>query len=434
MMPIKSFFRGPYGVMAIVLVMYFLKVTVKLTVGYYTGSQMITGDGWHNTADIFEALMVVATVMVASRPSDGSYPFGRKNLESLFGLVVGFFLFLMGLSVAGKSVLGITLSLSPLLSWKTIAQQYFQTEAVPEYNWWVALIILVSAILSLVVSRLQIVTGKRSGHESLVADGEETASDGRLEFAVLAGVVGQLLFGWSWLEYPFSLFVAYLMICTAWEIFWKGMDAVLQKSIGAEHEKVMKDLALRLHGVVRISDPLIDGSVGLKTFRVGPTVIVILKLISDEPLETTYVMKRALATKIVAYLREQGFMDAKYYIRTSPTPALPTRVAYSIVREGAVDVIAPNLIDATHVRICDLEHGVCYRWKDVDIGSMSLSERMTLLREKHVSALCEFPSSTYGTATYLVKCVQDGIILIENIQWLQIQEAPSFNPKVLGID
>ena len=436
MIPVKSFFRGPYGVMAIVLVMYLVKVTTKLWAGYYTGSQMITGDGWHNVADIFEAMIVIGTIVVANRPTDGSYPFGRKNLESLFSLAVGLFLFAMAVMVAAKSIVGLTLAASVLLPWKTVALQYIGQVETPEYSWWIAGIILFSAVMSMFVSRMQIATGKRCGHDSMVADGEETASDGRLELAVFAGIVGQLLVGWAWIEYPFALVVAYLMTCTAWEIFWNGLDSLLQKSIGQEHEDEIAKITNEVHGVIRLSDRALDGSDGLKTFRVGSTVIIILKFISDEHPETIRLMKKALVVRLVKYLGEQEFTDAKYFVRVSPSPKDPKRVAYVICRNPHTngDIVAPSIIDATHLRICDYERGVCYRWKDISIEYKSPLEVFALLRQKHVTTLYEFSDDTRLTFTTLGGEVLKGNLESSEMDRVKIENALSFDPELLGID
>src|SRR3989338_4771991 len=81
--------RLPYVVMAVTLAMYVCKVFAKVAVGSYVNSPMIEGDGFHNIADILESIIVITILVIARRPPTDTYPFGRKNAESIFELMVG---------------------------------------------------------------------------------------------------------------------------------------------------------------------------------------------------------------------------------------------------------------------------------------------------------------------------------------------------------
>ena len=103
----KRFVTSPFTVMVLVLVMYIVKVAVKLSVGGYVNSPMITGDGWHNVADIFEALVVIGALVISRLPKSEDYQFGRMGIESLFSVLVGGWLCIMALNIGAHSVFGL---------------------------------------------------------------------------------------------------------------------------------------------------------------------------------------------------------------------------------------------------------------------------------------------------------------------------------------
>ncbi len=336
----KRFFHSPYTVMGVVLVMYLIKVTAKLGIGMRVHSPMITGDGWHNVADIFEALMVIGVIFFSRLPASDSYPLGRKNIESLFSVLVG-----VGLALAACSVIWSSISGAIALSAGAPAGVLISWEFAP----WVMGVTLGSALLSMGVSRYQIKIGRDSGHEALVADGEETRSDGRIELATFIGVCGEYFFHSPWIEYPFALIVAYLMFKTAWEIFNRGWGALMKRSIGLGHEQQIRLLVEDLPGVVEVDE--------IKTFRTGSKVILILKVLTRQDSRINRLLKKAMAVHIAQYLRSEEFEDGDFFIRfDEPDPERFRRAVAVHTYRGNLE-ITRELDTADAVMICDIEHG-----------------------------------------------------------------------------
>lgn len=333
---IRKILASPYGVMAVVLCMYVMKVTSKLTIGDWVNSPMIIGDGWHNAADIFEACVVIATIWFSRRPASEEYPLGRKNVESLFSVAVGTFLIGMGAKI------GLT-SLSSL--WNVLNGQPVDLIMGSHLAPWVMSVTGGSALLSLVVSRYQIRVGKKTGHEALVADGEETASDGRVELTTFAGVCGQYLFQAPWIEYPFALVVAGIMLHTGREILDRGMGALLQRTIGREQEQAIRRIVGGMYGV--------KGVAQLKTFRVGNKAVIILKVLTRAHPQAQRFMKEVMARQIADYLRTQGFGDGEFFIRFDPPSSHFHRRA--VLLDSRRLVAGSSAVAAT-VLICDVEH------------------------------------------------------------------------------
>lgn len=379
-----AFLTNPFGVMSLVILMYVVKATLKITVGHQINSPMIEGDGYHNLADILEALAVIVVIWVAKRPASSDYPFGKKNVEFFTSLAIGGALLVMAVQFALKSAVGL-LSLAPIIDQAVRAMLplpvheplLMSTSTLP----WVLALTIGSVILSLVVSRYQIAMGKRGGHASMIADGKETASDGRIEIITVIGVVGEYLFNAPWLEYPLGLVVAFAIAHTGYELFQGGLRVLLQHSIGQEHEEEITKRCLAVAGVNKVES--------LKTFQIGSTAVCILTITTEHRTGTISHLKYGIEYHIKQYLLENGFSDCELNVKFEKPEPARHRIAYAVVENACSDgaaisfVVAPSVTAATHIVVCDLENGMVVRTKQeekpADLASFLDKKRVVRL-------------------------------------------------------
>lgn len=360
-----AFLTNPFGVMSLVVLMYLVKAVLKITVGHQINSPMIEGDGYHNLADILEALAVIVVIWVAKRPASSDYPFGKKNVEFFTSLAIGGALLVMAVQFALKSVVGL-LALAPsfdqavraVLPLPVHEPLVMSTSTLP----WVLALTIGSVILSLVVSRYQIAMGKRGGHASMIADGQETASDGRIEIITLIGVVGEYAFNAPWLEYPLGLVVAFAIAHTGYGLFQDGLRVLLQHSIGQEHEEEITKRCLAVAGVNKVES--------LKTFQIGSTAVCILTVTTEHRTGTISHLKYGIEYHIKQYLLDSGFSDCELNVKFEKPEPARHRIAYAVVeKESEIAtaalsfVVAPSIAAATHIVVCDLENGMVVRTK-----------------------------------------------------------------------
>jgi divalent metal cation (Fe/Co/Zn/Cd) transporter len=227
---------------------------------------------------------------------------------------------------------------------------------------WVLALTIGSVILSLVVSRYQIAMGKRGGHASMIADGKETASDGRIEIITVIGVVGEYLFNAPWLEYPLGLVVAFAIAHTGYELFHGGLKVLLQHSIGQEHEKEITKRCLAVAGVNKVES--------LKTFQIGSTAVCILTITTEHRTGTISHLKYGIEYHIKQYLLDSGFNDCELNVKFEKPEPARHRIAYAVVEKESESataalsfVVAPSIAAATHIVVCDLENGMVVRTK-----------------------------------------------------------------------
>lgn len=401
---------NPFVTMGLVILMYIVKSMIKISVGNQINSPMIAGDGFHNLADIVEALAVLAVIFVARRPATSAYPFGRKNIEFFTSLAIGLVLLLLALQFAVKSVVGL-LSYAPGLD-----QLVREFVPLPEHvalvmnseNFvWVLAITAGSAILSLVVSRYQIAVGRATGHASLVADGEETASDGRIEMLALAGVLGEYFLHAPWLEYPLGLVVAGLIAHTGWGLFGAGYRVLLQHSIGAEHEEEIRKRCLNVCGVHGVRE--------LKTFQVGQMAVCMLVVETKHTADTVTYVKYGIQHHVREYLLSSDFKECEIHIKFEKPDPQRHRVAYAIIYEDRRFRIASSLEETTHILVCDVELGMIVRTsrepKPIDLAAFMSNKRIVNLNF-FTGTLEEIPPTSENPAPHAV---------------------PAFQPRVYGL-
>lgn len=344
-----------YFVVATLIAMYAVKVAVKIAVGGYVHSPAITGDGYHNVSDIIEAFALLFVIVIADVERPG-YPFGLKKAESLFALGTGIGLSLMAFKVAGGALAGLIApwpaadgAVRAVLPLPAFEPLRFERSCLPL----VLGVTVGSAILSWFVGRWQIRHGRASGHEAMVADGEETLSDGRLEISIAVGIGAEYLFNAPWIEYPLALVVAGLVMKTAWEIGSRGVRSLLLKSIGADVEAELVAMMRRLPGILDVQK--------MRTFFSGPTAVVIVKVISRGQLNAQRDLKKGIESVTVPVFRAHGIGDSKFYIRFAMPPEDYHRIAVAVCGVGPTARIARTFAEADWLYVADVDDGMPVR-------------------------------------------------------------------------
>lgn len=102
----------------------------KLTVGWLAGSTSVVADGVESTADVLTSSLLLFALWVAARPADENHPYGHGRFEILTGLGLGVILFLTGLVISYKSLLGIDTKHGPPASyamWPLVASIFLKS-------------------------------------------------------------------------------------------------------------------------------------------------------------------------------------------------------------------------------------------------------------------------------------------------------------------
>ena len=73
---------------------------IKLVAGWRAHSASVMADGFESAADVFASGLVLIGLIIAARPADRDHPYGHGRVETLTGLLLGFFLLLAGVLIS----------------------------------------------------------------------------------------------------------------------------------------------------------------------------------------------------------------------------------------------------------------------------------------------------------------------------------------------
>jgi cation diffusion facilitator family transporter len=380
-----------YRIMACVFMMYLIEVVSKLAVGSYLNSPLIMGDGWHNVSDIFQVIIVVVTIYLANQPTSSHYPYGWKNLEHLFGVLVGFSLAWAGLHIFSTSI-------------SSIFTKHEALRMGPQYFPWAVGVMSLAVVMSFVVGKMEIRYGTKYGYPSIVADGEETISDGRIAIAALVGIISEYLFNMPQIEYFLGTIISGFILHASYKITLSGVKGLLQHSIGDEKEEAIKKIVLSTRGVFEI--------VKLQSFITGSSAVVDLRIVSK--VLRSHQLRVALKSRVEDYCTANGFITAECHVEFEgpyrPSESQIERVAFAALASPSdpyLAIVAPSLGNATHIVSADDE-----RYS----GRRSFIEPMpenlgSYCKEKHIKKLCVYGSVSLADA----KSAEDAGVLISPV-------------------
>jgi cation diffusion facilitator family transporter len=347
-------------------------------------SPLILGDGFHNSADILESLGVMWLLYFTRQGPSQKYPFGRKDVEYALQALTGLVLLWPVWEITRQSFSGLANVVPGLgfLGRLPTVPAYEPLSLDPRFAILALLLMATSTAASYVVGRYQIRLGREHGSPGLLSNGQETLSDGRIELSVCVSIAFEYLLHLAVIEYLFGLFIAYKILRTAIEIGWEGIVALYHRithhAISAEEETEVRLCAESVYGVQRVSE--------LKTFMIGDTVVVIMKVESICSTESCGDIKAAIAGRLRNYFAAKD-LQCDWYIRFSLPDPDRHRQAFPLSAEG---LVTSHLVGAARLRICEMERGRALRTTD-EVMPETIGQIMALLKLKRIREVRSLP-------------------------------------------
>lgn len=98
--------RERYGMLSswVAIVCNLLLFAAKFILGLISNSIAITGDAFNNLSDVGSSVVTFIGFRAAAAPADEDHPFGHGRIEYISGLVITFFVLLVGFDVVKSSI------------------------------------------------------------------------------------------------------------------------------------------------------------------------------------------------------------------------------------------------------------------------------------------------------------------------------------------
>jgi cation diffusion facilitator family transporter len=230
----------------------------KLLAGILGRSSAMVADAIHSVSDFVTDLVIVGSLKVASRPSDGNHKYGHGKIETLAAAFVGIVLFVVGGGI--------------LFSGATKIIGHFGDNPLQRPG----MIALYAAVFSIVVKEVlyqyTMVWGKRTNSNVLIANAWHHRSDVYTSLGTLLGIGGAIFLGQQWvvLDPIAAVIVSFFIFKIAVQIMREALLELIETSLPDKKENEILDIAGSVEGVYHPHD--------LKTRKIGSNIAIDLHI------------------------------------------------------------------------------------------------------------------------------------------------------------
>ena len=205
--------RAVQRVLWITLVLNVAVALAKLLTGLASSSLSLLGDSAHSAVDAANNVIGLVAVGVATRAADEGHPYGHSKIETLAAFMLSGLLFVTCFNLAVEA-----------------AQRLLGFHATtPEATPIAFVVVSVTLIVNLGVSRYEARRGRELGSEFLLADAAHTRSDVLVTLTVLASLALVRL-GWARVDAALSLVIALLIGHIGFQVFQRTVPVLVDAS------------------------------------------------------------------------------------------------------------------------------------------------------------------------------------------------------------
>jgi len=215
-------------------------VLLKIIVGIWIGSVSVISEAIHSGVDLLAAIIALFAVRTSSKKPDEGHPFGHGKVENLSGSIEAVLIFLAAGWIIFEAVK------------KIITPQPLDAPGLG------VLVMLVSAVVNIWVSRKLFKVGKETDSVALLADAWHLRTDVYTSVGVMVGlgliVAGEWVFlgiHFDWIDPLAAIAVALLIIRAAYKLTVQSTRDLLDVSLPEEEKWIRNELAKRnlpIHG------------------------------------------------------------------------------------------------------------------------------------------------------------------------------------------
>ncbi len=241
----------------------------KITVGIVVNSAAILSEGLHSGMDILSSSIGLFGIKKAKKPSDKEHPYGHYKFEVFAGLIITLILLGTGAGIIYEAYKG------------------FLNPGKVEISYLALGIMIFSALINEIMSRIKIHFGKKENSVSLLSDGFHSRVDVYTSVAVLFGLI--LNKYWIYADPLLALLIGVYIIKQSFSLGKNATDSLLDVSAGEMIENKIKEIVKEQR--IEISD--------LKTQKKGSVITTDLEIDLPNKLSVEE------ATKISNNLREK---------------------------------------------------------------------------------------------------------------------------------
>ena len=213
-----------------------LLIIMKVVVGILSGSVSIISEAIHSSMDLVAALIAFFSVRVSDNPPDSKHPYGHGKVENISGVVEAVLIFVAAALIISEAV-----------------KKLLGEEIVLEKLWIGSIVMAVSAVINILVSRRLYKVARETRSVALEADALHLKTDVYTSAGVAVGLALILITGIKWLDPVVAILVALFIIKESYDLlkraFWPLLDSAWDPDEVDDLEKKLNDMGVNYHSL-----------------------------------------------------------------------------------------------------------------------------------------------------------------------------------------
>ena len=239
-------------------------VLLKLFIGLYIGAVSLISEALHSGVDLLAALIAWLAVRKSVQPPDTEHDYGHGKFENLSAAVEALLIVAAAAAIVHEAVLSLMAG-----------------GAVPENLGYGVVIMLISIVINLLVSRRLLTVAKLTGSQALEADGLHLRADIWTSVGVLLGLFAMEVTGWAPMDAIIAIFVAGIIFREGWHMIRASALELTDASLPEEDEARI--------GRILKSAPEVKGFHCLRTRKSGSYRLLDVHLLFDGNMHLSHV-------------------------------------------------------------------------------------------------------------------------------------------------
>lgn len=166
---------------------------LKYWAGVMSGSLALIADAWHTLSDSASSVIVIGSVKLSSRKADSRHPFGHGRYQDIAAIFIAFLLGIIAWEFLSGSI------------------EKFRIRESAQFGTLAIVVTIISILVKEGLAQYAYYTYRRTGFETLKADGWHHRSDALSSLVILAGILLGKHFWWidSLMGFLLSLMLFY---------------------------------------------------------------------------------------------------------------------------------------------------------------------------------------------------------------------------------
>jgi cation diffusion facilitator family transporter len=209
---------------------------MKLAVGFISGSVSIISEAIHSSMDLMAAIIAFFSVKVSDNPPDTRHPYGHGKVENISGVIEALLIFVAAIWIIVEAV-------------RKLMGGAIELESIGLGS----IVMLISAIINTIVSRMLYKVARETHSVALEADALHLKTDVYTSLGVAVGLGLIMITGINWLDPVVAILVAVFIIRESYFLLVRAFTPLLDEAWKndeiEELEKTLNNLNVNYHNL-----------------------------------------------------------------------------------------------------------------------------------------------------------------------------------------